>query len=301
MKLQVTQSVSIELNTVVATKQKFPYQAYLQDKFIIGIAGSSSSVGVISGTSNLLFSIQFNASSSGGLFLTLCDNNGNEFIQNLPVLETMSTQYVDLTAGPTLRYTAVNGDGYFSFYPRKVVWEKSFVLDPALVLSAGNCLSFNIFFLDTVTVQYTKNIFQYIVNYQLVSIKVTQQQKQYFFPDQPNLRDVKIQSMHVYFASTIPVNDDNVAVLPFTLTSASNVFLTIVKGTKLVHRQLNMALLSNMVNKETYYNIGGCTFLNNMEMDFDQSYVEFPQGTAFPAVPFTFVFGVFYIKKNQIR
>mgnify|MGYP003404430420 CR=1 FL=1 len=118
---------------------KFPDIPFLRDKFTTGINLSYGAFGVTSGKLNIAPQV----SNLYPSFLTLVDNSGDLFIQNLPLAELSATQYID-TANTD--YYAQNSNGYFVIKPRIVVWNKCFVKFPTATALANVILQFNIFY-----------------------------------------------------------------------------------------------------------------------------------------------------------
>jgi len=137
-------------------------------------------------------------------------------------------------------------------------------------------------------------------NFQLVTITVNAVAGRYYFEDQPNLRDCIIQRISAYTAADFARDLNNIALQTQVLTAQS--FLTLVTGSEETIQKLDMIML-NPINGGSSRNFnGGNLPFKDIEIIFDKSYVEFSAVTT-PAVtaPFVFCFGVYYIKKSQLK
>jgi len=137
-------------------------------------------------------------------------------------------------------------------------------------------------------------------NFQLVTITVNATAARYYFEDQPNLRDCIIQRISVYTAADFTRDLNNLSVQTQELVSQS--YLTLVSGATEIIQKIDMSLLNPINGGDSRNFNSGNIALNDIEVIFDKSYVEFSAVTA-PAVaaPFVFCFGVYYIKKSQIK
>jgi len=115
--------IEVVLNNATATKFAFPQQNYLIGKKITAIAGSVAPYGVTSGKINVIAAAVANPTVVP-CFLTFQDKQGNQFIQNLPLVEIcairdVSNNYLN------------NENGLFEILPREIIWTKSFLFFPA--------------------------------------------------------------------------------------------------------------------------------------------------------------------------
>lgn len=137
-------------------------------------------------------------------------------------------------------------------------------------------------------------------NFQLVTITVNAVAGRYYFEDQPNLKDVIIQRISVYTAADFAKDLNNIPLQTQVLTSQA--YLTLVSGATEQIQKLDMSMLNPIQGGNSRgFNMGNMPF-NDIEITFDKSYVEFSTVTV-PAVaaPFVFCFGIYYIKKSQIK
>lgn len=137
-------------------------------------------------------------------------------------------------------------------------------------------------------------------NFQLVTITVNAVAGRYYFEDQPNLRDCIIQRISVYTAEDFAKDLNNISLQTQVLTSQA--FLTLVSGSKEIVQKMDMSLLNPIEGGNSRNFNHGNVPLQDLEIIFDKSYVEFSSVTS-PAVaaPFVFCFGIYYIKKSQIK
>jgi len=115
--------IEVILNNATATKFAFPQQNYLIGKKITAIAGSVAPFGVTSGKVNVI-AAAVSSPTAVPCFLTFQDKQGNQFIQNLPLVEICPVRDV---ANNSLN----NENGLFEILPREILWTKSFLFFPA--------------------------------------------------------------------------------------------------------------------------------------------------------------------------
>ena len=115
--------IEVILNNATATKFAFPQQNYLIGKKITAIAGSVAPFGVTSGKVNVIAAAVLSPTAVP-CFLTFQDKQGNQFIQNLPLVEICPIRDV---ANNSLN----NENGLFEILPREILWTKSFLFFPA--------------------------------------------------------------------------------------------------------------------------------------------------------------------------
>jgi len=138
----ITKSTFIEviLNNGSATRFAFPQQNYLIGKKIVAIVGSVQPFGVTSGKINIVNSAM-SSPAAVPIFLTFQDKEGNQFIQNLPLVEICPVKDV---ATNLLN----NSNGLFEILPREILWTKSFLYFPATLTVDTYCAQFQIFYID---------------------------------------------------------------------------------------------------------------------------------------------------------
>ena len=91
----------------------------------------------------------FTALATNSIFITLQDIHGNQFIQNMPVLE-LNPFNLNSNGGATVGISKYNIDGILSFAPREIVWTKSFLSVPTAAFTTPSAndrgFQFSIFF-----------------------------------------------------------------------------------------------------------------------------------------------------------
>jgi hypothetical protein len=144
----IQNSYNIEVipsNSALSTTWMFPDVPYLRTKPVTGIMLSTSSVGVNTGLNNLGYVImtESNPSTTSG-FITLVDDQGKQFIQNMPLKELISTTgFVIGNPVPTQNYSyAYNTDGIKYIQPRIIVWTKCFIYFPVATTLSNYCIQF---------------------------------------------------------------------------------------------------------------------------------------------------------------
>jgi hypothetical protein len=145
-----------------------------------------------------------------------------------------------------------------------------------------------------------QNQFKKLFNFQFVSIKFTAIQNQYYFPDIPMLRDRKVYKINTYFKSTLPTDNNNVAVvgvntaIPFDNTD-SNYYLTLyINGMEKI-KSLDMNLINPIQSTKNTYSNAGSLFLEPTTIDFSKSYVQQSFGSTAMTPPLSFAFGIYYL------
>jgi len=144
----IQNSYNIEVipsNSALSTTWMFPDVPYLRTKPVTAIMLSTSSVGVNSGLNNLGSAIMTESSpftTSG--FITLVDDQGKQFIQNMPLKELISTSEFTINAIlPSNNYSyAYNTDGIKYIQPRIIVWTKCFIYFPVATTLSNYCIQF---------------------------------------------------------------------------------------------------------------------------------------------------------------
>lgn len=134
-----TYTVEVRLYSTQTTQQiNFPDVPYLRDKIITGVVASGAPAGVSTGLPNYVNSFAFGAN---GCFVNLQTDNGDYFIQNMPIQELMNNSG-DNGAG---EYTFYNTNGIMMTSARRVVWPKSYLFFPT-PLTVDAVIQFNIFY-----------------------------------------------------------------------------------------------------------------------------------------------------------
>ena len=122
---------------------QFPYIPQLESRKSIGIQLKLSGTDPNTAKTNLGIGI---VSGSYPCFLTLVDNRGNQFVQNIPVSELNPVQYATNTNTTTAIGYLRNTNGLFVFAPKYVAWNKCFLSFPTATGLSGYCVMFNIFY-----------------------------------------------------------------------------------------------------------------------------------------------------------
>jgi len=124
----------------------FPDIPFLRTKPITAIILSATQRGVNTGLTNYGYTIWTNTATSA--FLTLQDDKGKQFIQNMPLRELLITSQIGVSeafVADNYVYGA-NTDGIKYIDPRIVVWTKSFVYLPVATGTANLCLQFTVLY-----------------------------------------------------------------------------------------------------------------------------------------------------------
>jgi len=140
-----------------------------------------------------------------------------------------------------------------------------------------------------------------IKNYQLVTIPTVSTSNKYYFPDLPNLREVRVSSIVSFHRGLLPRDIYNVQ--PVTNSDFRNVYITLVTGAEEVVQTYDLTMLNPISAGgaiSTFGNAYGNIDLNGLVINFSKSYVQFPGGSySIPAADFSFVFGIYYEYINQ--
>lgn len=129
-----TYTVEVAIPTGTTSLQFFfPDIPYLRDKMITGICASTSQKGVSTGLTNIAVGL-----TGLNMFMTLQTFSGEQFIQNIPVME--------LTNNLGGSETFINTNTIWGIAPRNVVWPKSFIYFPTATYAPGSVAQFNIFY-----------------------------------------------------------------------------------------------------------------------------------------------------------
>jgi hypothetical protein len=137
------------------------------------------------------------------------------------------------------------------------------------------------------------NIQTPIINYQLVTIPVNQTQTRYYFPDLPNLRDVKTYKISAFHLGLISKDINGVGLVPQADFNAS--YITLYSGGFEFVQKIGLSVFNNIALQTNAVNENGTLGLTPVEIDFSKSFVEVaPSITVTP--PFSFMFGVYYAK-----
>lgn len=125
----------------------FPDQPYLRGKKIQAFHASPSQTCQASGRKNWAYDLGLGSAGFLALpvYLTLVDESNAQFVQNMPVLETLAAkQDFDSTGTVSGIY---NTNGIPVMEPRAIVWPKSFIYFPiAPSLISGYSIQFQVYY-----------------------------------------------------------------------------------------------------------------------------------------------------------
>jgi hypothetical protein len=140
------------INTTTTQQFTFPDIPYLRDKKVFCIALNTATLGVDTGLSNVGWLMSDSGTGTGlvnrSAFLTLYDNFGNQFIQNLPLQELISTSRFTNAISPNrlLNQSTYQRNGLTIFAPRIIQWTKCNIYFPLAMNSPNLCFQFDIFY-----------------------------------------------------------------------------------------------------------------------------------------------------------
>jgi hypothetical protein len=147
-KLGVGKAYTLEvqpLNSATQTTWQFPDIPFLREKYITAISVSSNSYGITSGKNNIGSLMSSVATYSS--FLTLVDNTGKQFIQNMPLDELLLQSAINVT-GVTPYLKSYNTNGLLNFKPINIVWTKCYIYFPVATALSNYCCQFNVYYQD---------------------------------------------------------------------------------------------------------------------------------------------------------
>lgn len=141
-----------------------------------------------------------------------------------------------------------------------------------------------------------------IENYQFVSIVTTANASKYYFPDLPNLREVKLHSIVAYYRGVLPVDNNNNALV--ANAGFRNAYITLVSGNDEVVQSLDLGMLNPIstnaaVGLPNY--IHGYMDFGGLVINFSKSYIQYTPSASFtiPAFGYSFGFGIIYSHINR--
>lgn len=125
----------------------FPDIPFLRSRPITGIVLSTMQKGANTGLTNFGSTVAQSGANTSS-FLTLADDQGKQFIQNMPLKElVITTQTDNATALITTNYFyGSNTNSIMFFDPRVVVWTKSYIYLPVATGTANLCCQFTVFY-----------------------------------------------------------------------------------------------------------------------------------------------------------
>jgi len=126
----------------------FPDQPYLRGKKIQAFHASPSQTCQASGRKNWAYDLGLGSAGFLALpvYLTLVDESNAQFVQNMPVLETLAAKSNYDTASTAIGIYSTNGIPVME--PRAIVWPKSFIYFPvAPSLISGYSIQFQVYYI----------------------------------------------------------------------------------------------------------------------------------------------------------
>lgn len=132
-----------------------------------------------------------------------------------------------------------------------------------------------------------------LINYQLVQITSNQIQSRYYFPDLPNLRDVKTYKISAFHSGLILKDLNNVNVIG--QSDFENSYLTIYSNGFEYIQKLGLSSLQTINKENNYKNMNGSMAFNPITIDFSKSYIEVAPSIT-PSFPASWLFGIYYAK-----
>lgn len=132
-----------------------------------------------------------------------------------------------------------------------------------------------------------------LYNYLNVQIIINDNTNKYYFPDIPQLRDAKLQSISFYSNILLTKDYNNVSLMD-NATDLHNAYLTLYSGNKEAVQNLPLWKMTNVGNTGS---VDGLFNLDNIVVDFSKSFVSFPNNyTLIGTFPISVMFGIYYIK-----
>lgn len=126
----------------------FPDIPYLRDKKVYSVALNCSLYGVETGLANVGYVIASGSLVNRSAFLTLYDDRGEQFFQDIPLQELIpNTTFVSGTVPDRLvSQTIGQKNGLTIFAPRIIQWTKCSIYFPVAMGIPNLCFQFDIFY-----------------------------------------------------------------------------------------------------------------------------------------------------------
>lgn len=128
--------------------------------------------------------------------------------------------------------------------------------------------------------------------FKLAFIKVNAAQQRYYFPDLPELRNVRLDSISFYSASMFPVNKEGVPLLNTALNLP--VFLTLYSDGRQKVQKLDCSYLNSIALSNNFTSNDARINFNGMKVNFSKSYVQYSSASTPQTPPYSFLFGIWY-------
>jgi hypothetical protein len=138
-----------------------------------------------------------------------------------------------------------------------------------------------------------------LYNYQFVSLQINSITSRYYFPDLPNLRDVKTYCISTYNSDFIEQDINNVNII--SRSDMSHAYITLYAENREKFQRLDLSYFCTLINYAglvaNYGSWSGSLPIDFLKIDFSKSFIEFNSGyTPATTPPFVIPFGIYYIK-----
>lgn len=149
--ISISDSITVDfpiLNPTTTQQYTFPDIPYLREKKVFAIALNTSAFGVDTGLNNIGLSMALGMMVNKSAFLTLYDNKGDQFIQDIPLQELIANKtFYSATAPDRLVVESIGSkNGLMIFRPRIVQWTKCSIYFPVVPTTTNLCFQFDIFY-----------------------------------------------------------------------------------------------------------------------------------------------------------
>lgn len=136
------------INTATTQQFTFPDIPDLRNQKVFCIALNTALYGVETGLSNVGYLIASGSLTNRSAFLTLYDNSGEQFIQDIPLQELIPNGcFISGTAPDRLvSQTIFQRNGLTIFTPRIIQWTKCSIYFPVPMAIANLCFQFDIYY-----------------------------------------------------------------------------------------------------------------------------------------------------------
>lgn len=125
---------------------QFPDIPTLRDRKAVAIQAKLSVIDVNSSKANVNVSLASQTANTY-CFLTLIDTKGNAFVQNIPVVELITTVNQTNSTIATATGNLRNANGLFVIKPTTIAWSKCFLSFPTATGTANLCSLFNVYYI----------------------------------------------------------------------------------------------------------------------------------------------------------
>jgi hypothetical protein len=148
----ISDSITVDfpiLNPTTTQQYTFPDIPYLREKKVFAIALNTSVFGVDTGLNNIGLSLALGTGfANKSAFLTLYDNKGDQFIQDIPLQELIANKTFYSAPGPDRLVAESIGskNGLMIFRPRIIQWTKCSIYFPVAPTTMNLCFQFDIFY-----------------------------------------------------------------------------------------------------------------------------------------------------------